>query len=130
MLNRYNDFGWKYPVECDSSTGRIKISSYRENIAESVKIILMTKKGERVMRPDFGCDISKYMFEVADFSTLREIEREVEKSLEKWEPRIENIQVNVRQNEEEAGKLIIDINYNILNSMEIIKQEYLYNINE
>ena len=130
MLNRYNDFGWEYPVNCEISTGRIKTSSYKENIAESVKIILKTKKGERVMRTDFGCDISKYMFEVADFSTLREIEREVESALEKWEPRIENIDVNVKQSEDEAGKLVIYISYNILNSREVLKQQYLYNINE
>lgn len=49
--------GWKFPVEVDEITGRIKMSSYEEDIQEAIGIILKTRKGERMMRPDFGCEL-------------------------------------------------------------------------
>ena len=80
--------GWKFPVEVDETTGRIRTSSYEEDIKEAIKIIMMTRKGERMMMPDFGCEIHNYVFETMDVSVLVRMEEEILRALIMWEPRI------------------------------------------
>ncbi len=49
--------GWAFPIGINN-TGNIKMSFFEQSIAEAIRIILGTSKGERVMRPDFGCEIN------------------------------------------------------------------------
>lgn len=56
MAKDFLGVGWKYPVNPDA-TGKIAMSKHEEDIRESILIILGTSRGERVMRPDFGCGI-------------------------------------------------------------------------
>ena len=79
--------GWKFPVEVDQTTGRIKTVSYEEDIKESVSIILKTRKGERMMMPEFGCDAWKYTFENLNASALFRMEQEIKQSVIRWERR-------------------------------------------
>ena len=100
--------GWKYPLY----TGDVNIFSGREkSIDESIIIILSTMKGERVMRPDFGCDIHKLVFENNDSSTHSLAETVVEEAIEQWEPRVTNLEVEAYASEEEPNVLMIEINY-------------------
>ena len=54
----------------DPATGRFRASSYEEDIKEAIYIILMTKKGERLMRPEFGCGIHDFAFATLDYTTI------------------------------------------------------------
>lgn len=57
------------------------MSSEEENIRESIKLILMTGKGERVMRPEFGCGLKQYTYETMDYGTMVQMEREIKNSV-------------------------------------------------
>lgn len=103
--------GWKFPIEVDSATGRIRMSSYEENIEESVRIILGTRKGERVMEPEFGSRLHEYAFEEADYTTRYSMKNEVEHALTRWEPRITDIRAEVSDDRIEEGVLLIRIQY-------------------
>lgn len=103
--------GWKFPIEVDSATGRIRMSSYEENIEESVRIILGTRKGERVMEPEFGSRLHEYAFEEADYTTRYSMKNEVEHALARWEPRITDIRAEVSDDRIEEGVLLIQIQY-------------------
>ena len=70
------------------SDGRMIWSEGELNVRESICIILRTRPGERLMRPDFGCGLDRYLFEPNNISTLRLIQEEVKRSLVRWEPRI------------------------------------------
>ncbi len=120
------DVGWKFPVRPDLTTGRIKTSAYKDDVAESIKIILMTKKGERMMNPNFGCNINKFMFGILDITTLRQIELEVIEALNQWEHRIDNLEVQVVESKECKGQVLVNVKYTLLNSRDIISQEYMY----
>ncbi len=102
--------GFKFPVQVDPATGRMMTSSYEEDIREAVYLILMTRKGERVHSPEFGCGIYDYAFGTMDFTSLKEMERSVEEALVLWEPRIRAIDVEVSLTEEE-GKLEVRVGY-------------------
>ena len=89
--SRPGDFlgtGWKFPPKVDSATGRIRTASEEEDIAEAIRIILFTRKGERAMRPDFGCGIQQYVFGQMDYGTIRAMEREITDAIVAWEPRV------------------------------------------
>lgn len=103
--------GFGFPVKTDPVTGRFITAGYEEDIRQAIYIILMTRKGERLMRPDFGCGIYDYVFETMDYGTLSRMEQAIYQDLVLWEPRIQDIQVRVVQDGTESGRLNIQIHY-------------------
>lgn len=101
--------GWKYPVSIEK--GKIISSEGHDSIRESIMIILGTSKGERVMRPDFGCGINELVFAPNNTSTATLITFYIKEALLKWEPRIELLKVNAEPDGTEQNKLIITIDY-------------------
>lgn len=104
--------GWKFPVKVDS-TGRIALSKYEDDIKEAIWIILSTAKGERVMRPDFGCGIYDFIFAPINTATLNLIEVTVKEALITFEPRIDVLKVTVSDRDADTGKLLIKVDYRI-----------------
>ena len=104
--------GWKFPVGIDKR-GSVSSSENEEKIKESILIILGTAKGERVMRPEFGCGIHDFVFSVINTSTLTQIESSIKEALLLWEPRIELMSVEFFKERLGKGTLDISINYKI-----------------
>lgn len=65
------------------------------------------------MRPEFGCNIHDLVFAPADSSTAGRIAYEVRASLERWEPRIDLLDVRVDVAPGQPGMLLVDIDYAI-----------------
>jgi phage baseplate assembly protein W len=103
--------GWSFPVTFNAA-GEIASSAYEEDIREAIRIILGTNPGERVMRPDFGAGLQALAFEPINTTTLALAKHRVEEALILWEPRIDNIAVQVSA-EPEVGKLMINIRYRV-----------------
>lgn len=122
--------GWKFPVEVDETTGRIKTSSYEEDVKEAVRIILQTKTGERMMQPNFGSRISDYTFGTMDYTSLVQMENEIMTSLILWEPRIIEPEVHIETDQEESGRLNIHVNYVVRSTNNPYNLVYPYYINE
>lgn len=89
------------------------MSRYDNDIEESIRIILGTAKGERRMRPNFGCDIHKLMFAPNNATTWGLASRYVEEALGWWEPRIEVTEIDPYPDPSDHSKLIINIKYRI-----------------
>jgi phage baseplate assembly protein W len=104
--------GWKFPVQVDSR-GRIAISEFEDDIRESIRIIVSTSKGERAMRPDFGCGIHDFVFASINMTTIGLIESSVREALTRWEPRIELLKVLVSTEESNVGRLLVGIDYRV-----------------
>ncbi len=113
MAKEFLGRGWKFPVMADAKTGRISMSEYEQDIKEAIWIILSTAKGERIMRPDFGCGIHDFVFASINIATLTLIENSVRESLTMWEPRIELMDVKISSDEINNGKLMISIDYKV-----------------
>ena len=103
--------GWKYPIDIEK--GRIAFSDGEDSIRESIMIILETEKGERIMRPDFGCEINELVFLPDNTQTATLIAFYIKEALMKWEPRIEVLDVNSYPDMEEKNKINIHIDYMI-----------------
>jgi len=104
--------GWAFPVRTDA-TGSVSLVSHEREIEESIRLILGTAPGERPMRPEYGCAIHDYVFAPADATTAGRVAYEVRASLERWEPRIEVVDVEVSVGPEDASVLYITVTYAI-----------------
>jgi uncharacterized protein len=122
--------GWKFPVTVDATTGKIVTSEFEEDIAEAIRVIIWTAKGERAMRPDFGCGIHNYVFDGTDHTTLRLMESSIQEALMKWEPRIHEIEVKISVDAAEHSKLSISISYVVRTTNNLFNQVYPFYIQE
>lgn len=104
--------GFSFPLEADFISGSLKSAGEEESIRQAIYLILMTRKGERILHPDFGCGIWDYVFEVPDFPVLSRMEQEVTEALILWEPRITDLEVEVSPGEA-AWQVNIMIHYRV-----------------
>jgi uncharacterized protein len=105
--------GWAWPVQLDPRTGLVASVAYEEDIRQSMRIILETSPGERVMRPNFGCGIHDMVFEALDSTTLQRIRSTVEEALRRCEARIDVLSVEVDASATSEGKLLVEIEYRV-----------------
>ena len=103
--------GWAMPVEIDARTGRVSTVSFEDDIKQSIRIILETSPGERVMRPSFGCGIHDLVFSSLDSTTIQRIKSTVEDALRRWEARINVLDVVVNRDAMIHGQLILELEY-------------------
>jgi len=104
--------GWRSPLGVDNRGG-LAISRHERDIEESIRIILVTGKGERRMRPDFGCGISDLVFAPNNATTWGLIAHHVEEALGWWEPRIEVADIDVRPDSTDTSRLLVNIRYRV-----------------
>jgi phage baseplate assembly protein W len=105
--------GWAFPVTVAADTGLVDLARYEEDIRESIRIILGTAKGERVMRPDFGCGIHDLVFAALTAQLVAEIETTVRDALRTYEARIDVLRVSVDSTRLDQGHLDVVIDYEI-----------------
>lgn len=103
--------GWSFPYQLDA-TGQVGMAELEEDIRQSVRIILETNPGERVMRPDFGAGLRALTFEPITASTVALVRHRIEQALIVWEPRIDSITVAVAV-EPPQGRLMVEIRYRV-----------------
>lgn len=122
--------GWKFPVQVDPITGRIIMSDGEEDIAEAIRIILMTYRGERVMRPSFGSRLNDFVFGLTDPTTLGVLESDLRNAIMAWEPRVKNVEVQVQMGDANSEQLWINIKYAVRSTNNLFNLVYPFYINE
>lgn len=106
--------GLGFPVSFNETTGDLTRADFEESVRQSINIILGTAKGERVMRPDFGCGIYDLVFETNTPSTASKISQVVQEALLLFEPRIDVLNIRVdSQFDRDGAKLLINIDYQV-----------------
>lgn len=102
--------GLSFPLRL-SDQQRLQMVSDDDDIRQAIYIILNTIPGERVMRPEFGCEIHSLIFHPANRQTATLAERYVREALNRWEPRIELRSVRVDPQPGDQGVLLINVVY-------------------
>lgn len=132
MSDQYSSFlgrGWKFPISLDEESGKVMTVAYEEDIQEAIGIIIGTRKGERVMRPDFGCDLHLHLFDVVDYTLLKQMENKVKQSLILWEPRITDLDV-VAEVGDEPQLVRITVKYTVRTTNNPFNLVFPFYINE
>ncbi|WP_168120982.1 GPW/gp25 family protein [Paenibacillus sp. HB172176] len=122
--------GWKFPVQVDKTTGRIRMSEGDEDIEEAIRIIIRTSKGERLMRPDFGCGLRNFVFESTDDMTMRLIASDILEAIRNWEPRVKDVEVNASSDGEQNGRVLLEVKYVVRSTNNLFNQVYPFYLEE
>lgn len=102
--------GLNFPLRTDAR-GQLALVTGSEDIEQSIRIILGTRPGERVMRPTFGCRAHELIFEPISAATATLMQEYVYDALRMWEPRIEVADVNIEIEAGAAGMLLAVVEY-------------------
>lgn len=103
--------GWSFPVTFSPGTYQLDVTSYENNVNDSIDLILMTRMGERCFEPDFGSGLQQYFFRKMDETLKGEIMDTVKASLLHNEPRITVTEVDVEYVDLYSGLIHIYITY-------------------
>jgi phage baseplate assembly protein W len=110
MDSNFLGVGWTSPVTLDDK-GQIQLAKYEEAVCQSIRMVLSTARGERLMRPDFGCNLHDLVFSTNSAAAIGQVISAVQESLIQWEPRIDVLDVTAIPDAEEPNRLLIDIRY-------------------
>lgn len=102
--------GWSFPIRPDPGSRALAYSEGQDKVRQAILLILETEPGERIMRPDFGTGLRRYLMKPNTIATRALIQRDVDAALRLWEPRIEVTRVIVTPAEDPSA-VLIDIAY-------------------
>ena len=120
--------GLSFPLRINTQTGRLIMSRHEDNINESVRLILHTFKGERVMRPEFGALPEDVLFSDLSAEVITGLENGMKAALEECEPRITDVSVTASRKNQ--GELSIELSYRVRTTNNLFNRVYPFYILE
>ena len=110
--------GWSFPPTFvkKGDFAELEMVEAKEDIEQSLDILLSTSLGERVMQPRYGCNLRDYQFEPMSSTFVGRVRDLVSNAILYYEPRIEVLQLNVSNSGSQdaiEGRLIIELEYSI-----------------
>lgn len=112
MSSDFLGVGWAFPIGVDAR-GRIGLARQVTDIEQAIMMVLLTPKGQRVMRPEFGCQIHDLIFAPNDANTWGMAEYYVEEALRFWEPRITVLNVTARPSDGQTERMDVHVDYRV-----------------
>ena len=108
----YKGTGWAFPPAFGRGGASVAMVSGDDDILESLRLLLATEPGERVMRSSFGCNLSAFVFEEVDQGLINRITRTVSDAILSHEPRVllEKVEV-VRTAQDSTGAVTVQVSY-------------------
>ncbi|QSQ23058.1 GPW/gp25 family protein [Pyxidicoccus parkwayensis] len=94
-------------------TGKVEMVEEHASIRQAVLLLLTTTPGERVMRPDYGCELHRLLFSSNDDTTAGLAIHYVRRALERWEPRINVLHLDATRSSDEPHRLDISLEYRV-----------------
>jgi phage baseplate assembly protein W len=105
--------GWSFPPEFNKQLNEVEMSSDEKDIKESLIIILSTRVGERIMHPDFGCNLDELIFAPVNLTLITYVKDLIETAILYFESRIDLNKVNIVTSSDIEGELLIELDYTI-----------------
>lgn len=105
--------GWGFPPAFSNKAAEVAMLSDVDDIQSSLVILLTTRPGERVMRPDYGCNLDELLFEPLTTTFKTYIKDLVSTAILYYEPRIEVNSIELDDTGELEGRIVISIDYTV-----------------
>lgn len=105
--------GWRFPPSFGQTDRAVAVVSGEEDIRESLRILLATTPGERIMQPDYGCNLHALVFSELDTNSVTAMRDEVRRAVLFFEPRISLESVDVDDTRIQEGVLILMLRYTV-----------------
>ncbi|MCI5146808.1 MAG: hypothetical protein D3923_15110 [Candidatus Electrothrix sp. AR3] len=111
MHSEFIGRGWSFPPAFNRSTGKVEMLEEEADIVSSLEILLSTRPGERVMLPQYGCNLDELLFENLDTRMKTLMADKVESAILYHEPRIELESVRLDDSRKNEGVVLIEVIY-------------------
>ena len=105
--------GWSFPPAFSLRRAGVELLEQELDIASSLEILLGTAQGERIMLPEYGCNLDELLFESLDTRMKTLMADKIESAILYHEPRIELENVSLDENREWEGVVLIEIKYRV-----------------
>jgi phage baseplate assembly protein W len=96
-----------------AANGGVDMVQYNDSIRQAILLLFSTRPGERVMRPDYGCDIHRLVFSPNDDTTAGLAIYYVQRALDRWEPRVEVLRLDAGRDAEDPERLNVTLQYRV-----------------
>ena len=106
--------GWAFPPAFNFELGTVETVAAEEDIRQSIRIIIETIPGERIMFSTFGCGIRKFVFESNDPTHMSMLKDSIYDALLYYEPRIKLDKIDITDDTQVSGLIHIHIFYTII----------------
>src|SRR5262245_8616639 len=110
MADEFIGNGWRFPILPDASGGLTYVNG-DENVEQSLKILLLTSLGQRVMRPDFGSKAQTLVFAPGSVQYLGLLETTIREAVRDWEPRIDLEEVLAEADRDDETRITVYVGY-------------------
>ncbi|SEG60892.1 hypothetical protein SAMN05421847_2936 [Halpernia humi] len=111
--NSFLGIGWAFPPTFSKSAGTVETVSQEIDILQSLQILLSTQLKERILRSDFGCDLTPLLYENITVTLLTKMKDIIKTAILLYEPRIKLIDTDFTRTDELSGLINIEIIYQI-----------------
>lgn len=98
------------------------------SVRQAILLLLSISPGERLMRPQYGCDLRRILFSPNDNTTAGLAIHYVRQALIQWEPRIEIVRIDADANPDDPARLDIQLQYRLRRSQEIQQLQHSINL--
>lgn len=105
--------GWSFPPAFSGGGAQVQTVAGEDDIEQSLGLLLATRRGERVMVPDFGCDLTEFLFEEISPALVGQVRDLVSDAILNHEPRVLLNGVEVSDERAGEGLLLIEIDYQV-----------------
>jgi len=113
IIKSFLGTGWGFPPAFSNKTSDVGMLSNVDDIQSSLEILLSTRPGERVMRPDYGCNLDELVFEPLTTTFKTYIKDLISTAILYYEPRIEVNSIDLDDTGELEGRILIVIDYTV-----------------
>ena len=103
--------GWSFPPHFDKKTGQLVMTTGVTDINKSLEILLSTRLGERIMLPNYGCNLEELLFQPLDVTLKTYIKELITTAILYFEPRIDTQKITLDTTNELNGEILIKIEY-------------------
>jgi hypothetical protein len=122
--------GWSFPPTFYKKPCRVQMVSDEEDIQQSLEILLSTRHGERVMQPEYGCNLDVLLFEPVNTSLITFVKDLIEKAILYHEPRIALQKLDINTGQVLEGLLLIELEYVVRSTNSRYNLVYPFYLNE
>jgi len=105
--------GWSFPPQFLPNTGEVAMGSDRQDVEESLRILLGTAAGERFLRPDYGLDLHEMLFEPMSTTMKTYLKDRIRIGLLIYEPRIELLLLELDDSALYQGLVSLRLDYQL-----------------
>tara|TARA_B100000575_G_scaffold287578_1_gene286148 strand:+ start:3159 stop:3587 length:429 start_codon:yes stop_codon:yes gene_type:complete len=100
------------PLAISTTDGAYALNKDIESMAsQNLKMVVLTSPGERIMQPDFGVGLRRFLFQPATAGTVQLVRDAIREQVSRYLPYIDLLGLNVFVSENDAASLVVSIKY-------------------